>query len=476
MRTPRVSVIVPTYRGGDLLGEAIRSVLEQSYDSLELIVVDDASGEARGVVARFDDPRLRFIEHETNRGSDAARMTALDVSSGDIVAFLDQDDLFHPEKLAVHVAFLEAHPEVGFTYNPHLLLLHPSGEIGGLWRPPEQVRLEDFICGFPLAPSTWVVRREWATRADAWDERTMFRGRETVFCGRLFVAGCRFAMVDRALNYRRIQVGRRYADPVGKCRDERRCQAIMLDDPRCPPETRAVRDVAAAENCLVWANVALAQGDTEVGRSLLREALALAPRLTAHNLYPVIEFVLSHAVVEAEDAEAQLRAVIEGFPPEIPGATRHLEWAVGQAHLIKGARHVIWGRPADADPHWRRVVELGARPDEMFLRRLSHELLEYEHEVGTARARSAVRALGRAMLPVGGRALARRITGRFFLGRAFRDFAEGRTTRVPATIARAVVGDPMTAADRGAWSLLLQSVTGRRRAPRPAEPWSPATS
>ncbi|HAV76808.1 MAG TPA: glycosyl transferase, partial [Anaerolineae bacterium] len=76
MRNPKVSVIIPTYNAEAFLTETIESVLGQIYANFELIVVDDASTDKTGTIVRkFDDPRIKFIEHERNLGADVARHT-----------------------------------------------------------------------------------------------------------------------------------------------------------------------------------------------------------------------------------------------------------------------------------------------------------------------------------------------------------------------------------------------------------------
>jgi glycosyltransferase involved in cell wall biosynthesis len=107
-----VSVVVPTYNSSEVLPRAIESVLSQSLDDLELIVVDDASTDRTDtVVSRYDDPRLRYVRHETNRGGSAARNTGIEHACGTYVAFLDADDEWHPEKLERQVECLESRSE-----------------------------------------------------------------------------------------------------------------------------------------------------------------------------------------------------------------------------------------------------------------------------------------------------------------------------------------------------------------------------
>lgn len=106
-----VSVILPTYNRSRSLAMAARSVLDQSYRDLELIVVDDASTEdITAVVAALGDSRVRYLRHERNRGASGARNTGLGAAAGRFIAFQDSDDLWLPGKLERQVALIEGLP------------------------------------------------------------------------------------------------------------------------------------------------------------------------------------------------------------------------------------------------------------------------------------------------------------------------------------------------------------------------------
>ena len=112
---PRVSVIIPTYNRANMVGDAVQSVLEQSYADWELIVVDDGSQDnTRDVLADYSDPRIRYIYQE-NRKLPGARNTGIRAGTGEYVAFLDSDDLFTPGKLERQVAVLDRSPDVGLV-------------------------------------------------------------------------------------------------------------------------------------------------------------------------------------------------------------------------------------------------------------------------------------------------------------------------------------------------------------------------
>jgi glycosyltransferase involved in cell wall biosynthesis len=115
---PNVSVIIPTYNRAYILPEAVESVLSQTYADFELIIVDDGStDETASMVGGFGDQRIRFFQHDRNRGVAAARNTGLAEAQGVFVAFFDSDDIWMAEKLSVQIAFLEGHPEVGGVFS-----------------------------------------------------------------------------------------------------------------------------------------------------------------------------------------------------------------------------------------------------------------------------------------------------------------------------------------------------------------------
>ena len=116
--SPLISVIMPVYRPGKELNYAIRSILQQTWKNIELILVDDASGsEFRSIFERIqkEDGRIRVIYQEKNTGAYCARNYGLRFCSGEYVTVHDADDWSHPQKLELQVAHLLRHPKVRVT-------------------------------------------------------------------------------------------------------------------------------------------------------------------------------------------------------------------------------------------------------------------------------------------------------------------------------------------------------------------------
>ncbi|WP_224270038.1 glycosyltransferase family 2 protein [Haloprofundus salinisoli] len=117
---PLVSVVVPTYDRPTYLRSAVQSVFDQTYDAVELLVVDDCSPRpAAPVLDEMNSDgrhRVRVIRHERNRGGSAARATGIGAAEGRYIAFLDDDDEWLPTKLEKQVAVFDAYPEVGLVY------------------------------------------------------------------------------------------------------------------------------------------------------------------------------------------------------------------------------------------------------------------------------------------------------------------------------------------------------------------------
>lgn len=132
---PRVSVITPVYNGARFLRQAMESVLNQSYEDWELLVIDDGSTDdsaasAEEYVRRFA-PKVRLLRHadQKNHGFGATRNVGLANASGEFIALLDADDVWLPQRLELSIRAFDDHPEVGMVYGNVVCIDEHSHEI-----------------------------------------------------------------------------------------------------------------------------------------------------------------------------------------------------------------------------------------------------------------------------------------------------------------------------------------------------------
>ena len=144
-----VSVVIPTWNRAYSIGQAIESVLGQTYREVEIIVVDDGSTDnTRDVVSAYGD-RVVYI-HQGNAGCPAARNTGLRVARGEFIALLDSDDVWYPWKLELQIAFLRRYPHVGMVWTDMTGMLDDGTRISDaylrtFYKAYDGVRVEDMM-------------------------------------------------------------------------------------------------------------------------------------------------------------------------------------------------------------------------------------------------------------------------------------------------------------------------------------------
>ncbi len=194
--SPFFTVVIPVYNRAAALKEAIASVLAQSCQDFEIIVVDDGSTDnPRFTVDALSDARIRF-QAQPNRGASAARNAGIDLARGKFVAFLDSDDHFLPHHLAAMRAALEnTHNLAAFA--PVIL---ERGQGRAMIKPPRGLRAREdmaeyLLCDRGFVPTdTLVAPRETAARV-RYDERVGL-GDDKDFAIRLALDGCEFVFVE----------------------------------------------------------------------------------------------------------------------------------------------------------------------------------------------------------------------------------------------------------------------------------------
>lgn len=172
-QAPRVSVVIATRNRVELLGEAIRSVLRQTFREFEVIVCDDGSTDGTEALARSFGPPVRYLKLEHTGRPGAPRNRGVEAARGELVAFLDDDDLWEPEKLAMQLALLEREPTLGLVYTGRQVLL-PDGSRSEPVLPSSGKRPTGLLdlalsARFPHV-CTVLIRRDLLRRVGGFDE------------------------------------------------------------------------------------------------------------------------------------------------------------------------------------------------------------------------------------------------------------------------------------------------------------------
>lgn len=188
-RQPKVSVVMPTYNRAFIIREALESALAQAYENFEIVVVDDAStDDTEQVVKNIGSDKIRYLRHDVNRGCSAAYNTGIKQAKGELIAFLDSDDLWKAGYLERQTKFLDQHPEVDVVFCdtetrepegtlPSLMplmrvfpdLIHRRAGTVEYTVPSRQMYL-CLLQEIPVKPTAALVRREMFDRVGFFDE------------------------------------------------------------------------------------------------------------------------------------------------------------------------------------------------------------------------------------------------------------------------------------------------------------------
>lgn len=197
-----VTVIIPTYKGEDKIAEAVKSVINQTYRDLEIVIVDDNGRgtehqlETEKAIQPFlSDTRLKYIVHEKNKNGSAARNTGIRNSAGEYIGFLDDDDIYLPQKLEKQVELFETLDDsYGLVYGSFREVIDEKHSRILMAEKSDQF-LFDFLCDRIIAcSSTVLIRRRVLDKVVEWDE-SFIRHQDLEFFARV------------AFNYRVAFVG-----------------------------------------------------------------------------------------------------------------------------------------------------------------------------------------------------------------------------------------------------------------------------
>lgn len=281
IKLPLVSVIIPSYNHAQYIGNAIESVLNQTYPNIELIVIDDGSQDSSNDVIRCyaDDPRVTTILNSENRGQSYVLNRALKVAKGTLVSFLPSDDWYLPRKTELQVAkFLQSSPEVGVVYGGGARYYEDTGETKSAKLPVFTGKVaEKFIeWGSFVYPVTPMFRRECFERVPL-DEQFRAEG-EAVYIRLALLF--EFEYVDEVVGVMRDHSYNIGKDPYVMYGEVRDYWIKFFANTDLPKTIRKMRKVAMMRLHRIYGLRFIGEfHDFRTGRSCLLSAIAEDPLL-----------------------------------------------------------------------------------------------------------------------------------------------------------------------------------------------------
>ena len=291
---PLVSAVIPTFNGERFVGQAIESALAQTYANLEIIVVDDGSTDAtQEVVARYGG-RVACLR-QPNAGVSAARNRGIREARGDLIAFLDQDDAWYPEKIEKQVAIFESIKDCSVVFSDYSLMDSEgkqmrarSGIAERIARMPGVEERSDtvvfaesfFDCLLDynvVLPSTVLAKKECILLARGFDE-TLRGNEDTDLWYRLAAQGLRFACVVSALSSYRIHPGQVTHNAEARYRRQIGLLSRMLAEPSWNPRLRRKLERKLAGRHYLLGNQLAREGRFSEAAQSYRAATKIRPR------------------------------------------------------------------------------------------------------------------------------------------------------------------------------------------------------
>jgi glycosyltransferase involved in cell wall biosynthesis len=316
---PKVSVIIPTYNRADMLGDAIQSVISQTYQDWEMVIVDDGSTDnTEELVKEIKEPRINYIFQE-NKGQPGARNTGIRNACGEYITFLDSDDLFMPYKLGSQVTMLDENMDTGWIGGGYFEVDRQLNIIREMqpWLTQPNLDLKEWLFHCSTLPSTVMIRREWLIKSGLFDEQFKANEDWDLFL-RLSYMGCQMAWRKEPLCKYRIHSGNLIKDVLLM----KSGMIMMLDkffaQPDLPTRLMELRDKAYANIYLSSGERAFAIGTIEEGLTCLIEAIQLDRSLLEGDPPRLISSLASFALSPlCKDADDYMSLVINSIPERV---------------------------------------------------------------------------------------------------------------------------------------------------------------
>jgi glycosyltransferase involved in cell wall biosynthesis len=451
---PLVSVVIPTYNRSGLLRLAIESVLAQTYPAIEVIVVDDGSGDDTPAVAESFGDRITYIR-QTNQGGAAARNAGLRVARGAYINVLDDDDLMLPAKIERQVQVLEKRPEIGVVHCGYYMIDRDGRKLERVTFLPDGT-LEELIVLNPIWSGAPLMRRECIERVGGYRPLIV---EDWDLWLRICLAGYRFACVQEPLGAYRMTPGSNMSNVARVERDAMSMLDDLFADPAMPAPARARRNDAYGTTCLwlSWRYYDSKQWDA--AQRCLERALSFIPQLASDERFLANLLVEGAFGANIADPPRFIDTMLAHLPPSLQHLERYAPQMRAQTHVVIALRLYAQERFHDARHHLREALRLYPaileQPEE-FVAQMRRVAPRQPHLDPDQFIETVLRHLPDEARPLF--RLRTRLVSAARFAAAFDDYHAGRRHRVIPHLATALRYDPSGILNRGVVAIIVKSL------------------
>ena len=282
---PLVSVVIPVYNGAKYIQMAIDSILKQTYNNYEIIVIDDGSTDDTRQQLQHYRGKIRYVFQE-NQGSAAARNIGIDLAKGDLVAFLDADDFWTmPNKLEKQINMFESNSSFGGINTGWVIIDSEGKQIKTVqpWHQAPILDLETWLNKKCVRTSAMVFRKEWLNKVGGFDEE-LRQFHDVDLALRLSLAGCKIVWLKETTTcYRQSDNG-----TIESSLSQAKCVQAVLDRffaRQDLPESISLQESQIRYHTLVW--IAWHQyrlGNLDEMKNFLQQSFNLSPYTRVENI------------------------------------------------------------------------------------------------------------------------------------------------------------------------------------------------
>ena len=317
MQKPTISVIIPTYNAAKYLNSAVKSVLNQTFKDLELLIIDDGSkDDTKEVIKAFDDRRLKYF-YQSNKGKSQARNNGIDKSTGQFISFLDADDYYYKNKLQYLFEFLNNNSQIGCAAGGVRRISEKGRTISQKRHCDNRlITIEDLLFGNSINICSTLIRSEYVKKIKGFDIR-LKRGEDWDFHFRLALADCAIMLKRKIVcAYRFSQNAIDKTNDI-YCRNMLEVTKKMFEKEALPDQLKELKDKAFSSTYLRLSARCYASDRMALGMKNLQKAIHYDPTIMENNHKKIVNrFVHWIHYFNVDNGSLLIKRIFKNLPEE----------------------------------------------------------------------------------------------------------------------------------------------------------------